>query len=357
VSAEVSDLPAVEAESKLPPDVIRISLPTPFAVGDVNVYLLRGPEPTLIDTGPRTAEALAALERGLADAGVAVETLHRVIVTHQHHDHAGLAADLRRRSGAELVVMSPLDGVLRHFDEAMERDDQFAVATMLQHGIEAKHAECLRALSRAVQPFGTSAIADRVLDPGTLVQAGARTLRALPRPGHTPTDTVFLDERDGLLFAGDHLLERVSSNPIAVCPLHARNPTEAARARETSDALRIYIDSLIETDRLEVEQVLPGHGLPFVWQPHLIARRLEMHSRRAATIAELLAEPRTAAAIVDHLWPDLALKELYLGISDVLGHLHLLIEDGRVLARRDGLGVHFLRAPRAQSRPTDAIST
>lgn len=343
----MSDLRAVEAGGELPPDVIRISLPTPFAVGDVNVYLLQGAEPTLIDTGPRTIEALAALERGLAKAGVAVESLHRVIVTHQHHDHAGLAADLRRRSGAELVVLAPLDAVLRDFDAMMERDDQFAVTTMLQHGVELKHAECLRALSRAVQPFGSAAIADRVLDPGGLVQAGTRTLRALPRPGHTPTDTLFLDERDGLLFAGDHLLQRVSSNPVAVCPLEARYPAEAALAVDTSDALRIYIDSLLETDGLRVEQVLPGHGLPFAWQPDLIARRLEMHANRADTIVALLRAPHTGAAIVDHLWPDLPLKELYLGISDALGHLRLAVDDGRILARRTGRSVHFVRADRA----------
>ena len=82
----------------------RVVLPTPFPVGPVNVWVLRGDPLTLVDAGPRTPEALTTLEAGVASLGLRLEDVQLLVLTHQHHDHVGQAAELRRRSGCAVAA-------------------------------------------------------------------------------------------------------------------------------------------------------------------------------------------------------------------------------------------------------------
>src|SRR4051812_397685 len=118
-----------------PPGIAAISLPSPFAIGAVNAYLLEGEPLTLVDPGPNQEESLVALERGLADRGRRVEDLELILLTHQHHDHVGLARRVRERSGAAVAAIAPLATFLADFDASMDADDAYAVAMMRRHGV------------------------------------------------------------------------------------------------------------------------------------------------------------------------------------------------------------------------------
>src|SRR5262252_5924920 len=76
-------------------NIIPISLPTPFYIGPVNVYLIKEDPITLIDTGPKTTPAGEALRAGLRAAGLQVGDIRRIVLTHAHEDHCGLARSLR----------------------------------------------------------------------------------------------------------------------------------------------------------------------------------------------------------------------------------------------------------------------
>src|SRR5829696_2776606 len=97
-------------------DPIRIPVPLPH-IGSVNAWLLRGEPLTLVDTGPRDDEALSALEAGLGRAGVGVEDIELVLVTHHHVDHTGLAATIARRSGAHVAAFERAAAYGRRYDE------------------------------------------------------------------------------------------------------------------------------------------------------------------------------------------------------------------------------------------------
>ena len=85
--------------------VVPISLPTPFYIGPVNVYLIAEDPVTLIDTGPKTKEAIEALRAGLRKAGFRVSDIRRIVLTHAHEDHCGLARSLRDEAkNAEVFV-------------------------------------------------------------------------------------------------------------------------------------------------------------------------------------------------------------------------------------------------------------
>jgi glyoxylase-like metal-dependent hydrolase (beta-lactamase superfamily II) len=314
-----------------PPDgIVGISVPSPFAIGAVNAWLLRGEPLTLVDPGPRTPDSLAALEAGLAEQGVRVEDVELVLLTHQHHDHVGLADEVRARSGAVVAALPPLDVFLADFDASMDADDAYSVATMLRHGVAADVAASLNEVSRGWRPVGGGVEVDRLLAPGEVVRAGGRDFVVHAAPGHSPTDTLFHDVRDGVLVAGDHLLERVSSNPVAHAPIGVGDPVAAAASPDRPRPLRAYLASFARTRALDVSVVLPGHGEPFAGHGELIADREAMHARRAERIFERIDGDLTAADIARGMWKRIAVTQAYLALSEVLAHVDLLEAEGRV---------------------------
>ena len=172
-----------------------------------------------------------------------------------------------------------------------------------------------------------------VTDGGTLAFAG-RTWRVHHRPGHSPSDTIFHDEASGEVLGGDHLLGRISSNPLVSRPLEGGAPEDRPRA------LMAYLDSLRATRAMAgVAVVHPGHGDDVTDHVALIDERLAMHERRAAKLAGLIAEqPRTAYALAQALWGNVAVTQAYLALSEVLGHVDLLVDRGEVAEDvRDGV--------------------
>jgi len=314
----------------------RLAIPTPFAVGRVNCYLIEDDPLTLVDAGPNSGTSLMAVEAGLAEHGHRVEDLQRVVLTHQHMDHIGLAQILADRSGAEVCALDRLAPWLAGYADGMEADDAFAAAVMLRHGIPSDVVTALRAVSSSYRAWGASVTVTRPLAEGDVLGFADRALRVWHRPGHSPSDTVFHDEDRGVLLGGDHLIAHISSNPIVTRPL------EGGDAADRPQALVVYLDSLERTAEMEVEQVLPGHGEPFGDHAALIAERARMHERRAGKIHRLIAErPRTAYEIALEMWGNIAVTQAYLTLSEVLGHTDMLLNDGTVIEVAEGDVVRF----------------
>ena len=331
--------PADTLRAVFPDGVHRLELPTPFAIGPVSCYVLRGAPLTLVDPGPLRDTTRAGLEAGLRGLGLRVEDTELVIVTHQHHDHAGLAAEVRRRSGAPVAATPKLAAYLGDYERAVERDDEYAVAMMARHGIDRDTRQTLDDISRSFRRYTEGVTVDTLLREGEPIVAGGRTFIPYDRPGHSPTDTVLL-ATDGVLVGGDHLLERVSSNPIAHVPIDDRDPVAVA-VHDRRRALVEYLASMRATAGLDVDVVLPGHGPPFTGHRDLIAKREDMHARRARRILRSINGTRTATDIIGLLWRNLPVTQSYLALSEVLGHIDLLERDGRVRAveRDDGVVV------------------
>lgn len=313
----------------------RIALPTPFLVGRVNCYLIEDEPLTLIDTGPNSGKSLDDLERALAGHGRRIEDLELIVLTHQHMDHLGLLEILARRSGAEVASFHLLGPYLADFSRSAAADDEFAQTVMRRHGVPADLATVLGALAAAFRAFGSSGHVTRELRDGDELEFRNRTLKVYHRPGHSPSDTIFSDEDRGMLIAGDHLLANISSNPLISRPLSGGGDQPRPRA------LLQYIDSMRMTRELPARLVLSGHGDPILEHAELIDERLRMHRRRADRIAHILdAQPLTAYEIALRMWGNVAVTQAYLTLSEVLGHLDLLVESGQVAERnRDGIAV------------------
>ncbi len=319
--------PAAEA------GIHRLAVPTPFAVGRVNLYLIEDEPLTLIDAGPNSGTSLDELQRGLAALDRSLEDIGLLILTHQHIDHLGLVSLIAAHSGASVAAIEAAVPYLERYEDEAQADDDFARDTMLRHGIPVDVVTALQSVSRAFRAWGAPAKVTRPLRDGERIELRDRLLEVHHRPGHSPTDTVFLDPQRRILISGDHLMKHISSNPLLA------RPREGAWERPQS--LVIYMESLRATQAMDLELVLPGHGDPITEHRPLIDERFALHRRRAAKIQRLITErPRSAYEIAQALWGNIAVTQAYLTLSEVLGHVDILINDGRVRERsEDGLSV------------------
>jgi glyoxylase-like metal-dependent hydrolase (beta-lactamase superfamily II) len=316
----VSDDPFAPAAAA---GIHRIAIPTPFAVGRVNVYVIDDDPLTLVDAGPNSGTSFDELRRGIAALGHQLEDIELVILTHQHIDHLGLVSLVASHSGAEVAAIDAAVPFVERYSEQAQADDQFARDIMLRNGIPEDVVSALSSVSQAFRAWGARAEVTRVLRDGEAMRFRDRTLHVHHRPGHSPTDTIFHDRDRRILIAADHLLGHISSNPLITRPTDGSN--------ERPQALVTYLHSLEATREMDVELVLPGHGDPITDHRGLIDERFALHRRRAEKIHRLIVErPRTAYEIAQALWGNVAVTQAYLTLSEVLGHVDLLTNDGRV---------------------------
>ncbi len=304
-----------------PDDVACLTLPAP-TIGTVNSWLLKGDPVTLVDVGPRGAEALAALEAALAEHGIGVEDVAQILLTHHHVDHCGLTATLRARTAATVCAAGALAGYGASFSARNAASAHYTEQLLARHGAPAARVAETAAYWDVLSVHGQDFTCDRVLAAGEVVRAGGRDLRVLPRPGHCSTDTLFVDDRAGLAFVGDHVL---ATTPPG-CEIEP--PHNGRRQR----ALATYRASLRATIALGPRLGLAGHGPPVTAPVVTAQHRLELHERRMRRLAEVLADgPATAYELAQRVFGERVVAEqAVLVVWDVLGHLDVLIARGAV---------------------------
>lgn len=311
-----------------------LPIPTPFAVGRVNCYLIEDDPLTLIDTGPNSGIALDELTKLLGQRGHSIDDLELILITHQHLDHVGLVEILVEHSGAEVAALGAAAERLAAFDEDAELEDQFAVEVMLRNGIPKDVTVALQSVSRSYRSWGSHAIVTRPLEEGSEIALRDRRLQVVHRPGHSPSDTLFWDQERKILFAGDHLLSNISSNPLISRPLDG--------SKTRTQSLVTYIESLRKTQEMPAEIVFGGHGEPTTDHVALIDARIASHERRKEKIYRLIADlTRTGHEIAQAIWGNVAVTQAFLTLSEVIGHTDILVNEGRVREVDDGAVIRY----------------
>ena len=314
-------------------DVHRLALPVPY-LGSVNVWLLEGEPLTLIDTGPNNEPALAALEEQLGDHGHTVEDIELVLLTHHHLDHTGLARTIRSRSGAQVAASGGVADWGRAYDERVGQEREFTERLLHEHAVPTEIVAATGPFFEHIVSDSDGFETDLVLDDGELVRAGARTLRVVVRPGHSSTDTLFVDEATTEAFVGDHLLAEITSGAELM-------PRELP-GTERRHALLEFLGAMRQTQELQLATCYTGHG-PTISDHHaLIAQRLAFHEERLELIAQhVAAGNETAYDVARKLWSDeVAETQAVLAIWEVVGHLDVLVARGVVRETVDIDGLH-----------------
>jgi len=327
----VSDDPFAPAAAA---GIHRLAIPTPFAVGRVNVYLIEDEPLTLVDAGPNSGTSFDELQRGLAALGHQLEEIELVILTHQHIDHLGLVGIVASHSGAQVAAIDAAVPFVERYSDESAADDAFALELMLRHGIAEEVVRALRQVTGSFRAWGSKAHVTRPLRDGEAIELRDRRLEVQHRPGHSPSDTVFWDSDRRILIAADHLIKHISSNPLISRPLDG--------SAERTQALVVYLESLKRTRELPAEIVLSGHGEPITDHVSLIDDRFALHQRRAEKLYRLIAEqPRTGHELAQALWGDVAVTQAFLTLSEVIGHVDLLANAGHVRELEDGEVVRY----------------
>ncbi len=192
--------------------IVPIIVPTPFYVGPVNCYLINEDPLTLIDTGPKTKEAIAALREGLRQARVRVSDIRRIVLTHAHEDHCGLARSLRDEAkDAEVLVHGWETG---HRAGRLEYEEHRRL--LARAGVDDNEIVAMQRMYEGVRAYA-DALDDgqfREMVDNEELEFATGSLRVVHTPGHTPGSCSFVREADRTIIAGDCVLKRITPNPI-----------------------------------------------------------------------------------------------------------------------------------------------
>jgi len=313
-----------------------IELPTPFAVGPVTVYLADAPgEPlTLLDTGPIHPATRSALQAGLAALGYTPARLERIIISHAHVDHAGLAADLVDASAAQVLTHPWNVAQLSDCTADRKRTMAFYADLLLRAAVPAEMLAAVGWVTRGMSSFTRPVDASATLDEGQALRLAGRDWQVLHTPGHSAGLICFYEPQSRLLLSSDHLLADISSNPVVEPP----PPGQAERLC----SLAVYRDSLRRVAAMDIALALPSHGPAIADVARLVAQRLAFHEQRLAQVlAAVRNGARTTWDVVQILFPNRTPLDTFLAVSEVIGHLDVLESEGKIKGDSQDSIIHW----------------
>jgi glyoxylase-like metal-dependent hydrolase (beta-lactamase superfamily II) len=327
--------PAPGALAEVAPGIHWLRMPLPFALDHINLWLLEdGAGWTIVDSGLDTPITIELWERIFADA-LAGKPVTRLIVTHFHPDHMGLAGWLTRRWQIPLWV-SETEWLWARMLAGDRDDDAFAadqVEFYRPTGLDEATVQefAARGNQYAKRVGAVPRVFHRIAD-GMSIAIGGRDWRVIIGRGHAPEHACLHCPELDLLIAGDQVLPKISPNISVWASEPEANPL--ARYLESLETLR----RAVPDDVL----VLPSHNLPFYGLDTRIDQLAAHHAARLDEIEIACAIPRSTMDIVPLLFRrKLDTQQLGFAIGEALAHLHYLVAAGRLRRTGRADGVHL----------------
>lgn len=311
---------------------IKIIIPTPFAVGDVNSYLLKGDALTLIDAGPKTPEAWSALKAGLKSANVEPADIEQVILTHHHPDHAGWVDGFEN---AKLYGHPYNDLWLRRDQAFFDYHDAFYLERLKEEGVPGDLLFWTKKMKRPLNLLGDRPL-DMAINEGDSLP-GHPDWHVQESLGHAQSHLSFWNPEQRVMIGGDNVIAKVSSNPLIEPPL---DPQEGR-----PKSLLQYNASLSRLLKMPIDLIYSGHGEEVRNVHELVSTRLEKQHQRAMKVLAMLdrSQEQSVYELTQQLFPHAYEKELGLTLSETIGQIDYLLEDGLIEERMDDSGIFRYR--------------
>ncbi len=312
------------------PGVHWLKLPIAMEQSDleyINTYLIEDRKGfLLIDSGWNTDMAFSALHNALIKSGHDFQSIKHIVITHVHPDHYGMAGRIKELSGATLAMHHIEKEYIepRYVNTAplLHQTDRM----MINNGVPENEMEELRDASLDVLNYVVPTQPDKILHDGDMINAGAFKFQVIWTPGHSSGHICLYEPHRKLLFAGDHILPKITPN-ISVNPQSIENP------------LGRYLQSLEEIKKLDVEMAFPGHDEPF----HNLNMRINEithhhHLRNLEILETIMLSPRSAYSIAKEItwgnngggWEDLPPFHKRMAIFETIAHLEMMAAESRV---------------------------
>ena len=322
--------PAPACRTTVAPGVQWLRMPLPFALDHINLWLLDDGDDgwCAVDTGFGLDEVRQCWQRLLAADDA--RPLRRIVVTHFHPDHLGLADWLRQETGADLL-MSDGEFVTGHavWHALPGHDPASMVALYEAHGLDPARCDALRGRGNGYRRGVPSLPSDfaRLCDGDTL-EIGGRRWRALVGHGHSPEHMALYCEQLGVLISGDMVLPRISTN------------VSVFAAAPHADPLAWFLESLRRIKDLPADTlVLPSHGLPFHGLHARIAQLEQHHRDRCEQLLAACDRPRSAGELLHILFPrELDTHQVMFAMGEAIAHLNHLTHQGALSCTEEGDG-------------------
>ncbi|MEK4486263.1 MBL fold metallo-hydrolase [Psychrobacillus sp. FSL H8-0484] len=305
----------------------KIIIPTPFAVGDVNSYLIKGEVLTLVDAGPKTDQALLALKAGIQEAGYSLSDIEQVVLTHHHPDHAGWVDAFEQA----IILGHVYNQVwLTKDEDFLQYHDEFYKQCLIEEGVPALYLAWVEKMRRPLNLIGNRPL-DRFLAEGDVLP-GHPNFQVIETLGHAQSHISLWSEQSGVLIGGDHILEKISSNPLIEPPIE--------RGAARSKSMLQYNASLKRVQALDVQKIYSGHGNEVYNVSDLISSRLEKQKERAFKVLDMMKDgEKTIYELTQQLFPKVYEKELGLTLSETIGQVDYLMDEGLIKELENEKGI------------------
>ena len=310
-----------------PPDLITVNL---YAVG-------RDPL-TLVDAGFRDAGSMTSLKEKFGRAGLSIGDIDRILFTHGHPDHVGMAASIRKEAGHPVecfihaedrwqLVRGGMPEVLRSEEAAM---------LLTGAGIPEEEVERIKAHFLSFEEFYDPVEDVSLMEDGDVFSGDGYRLRVSHTPGHTAGSCCVYEETQKILFSGDHILKEITPNPLI--ELNRSNLRDPGY-----QSLNAYMRSLEKLKRLDVRFVFPGHG-EYLENMEGVIASYEIHHRQRMDIIwnQLKETPRTVYDMIPSVFPTMPEDDTFLAMSELITHLEILINEGRAMLVDHGPPARYL---------------
>jgi glyoxylase-like metal-dependent hydrolase (beta-lactamase superfamily II) len=299
-------------------DIGKLVIPTPFPVGPINIYLIREDPLTLVDTGPKTDAALAALRQQLSQLGVRLAQIQRIILTHTHEDHCGLAGTIQRESGARVHVHEwEYKNISEHRQTRTDRN------LLRRAGVPVEELETMASRYELIHQFADACAEVEAFRDEHEFTFASGALRVVHTPGHTPGSCCLLRESNRLLLAGDTILKTITPNPV----LNA-DPINPARR---FPSLGEYLVSLARIRTLAPTLIQTSHGGDVTDYEEHFHRLVKHIEERLANVIRLVPrEGITAWEMSKLLFPRVEHINRFLAVSESVANLDLAVAERRL---------------------------